>query len=269
MKSSIFEYLDYKSYLCGLISSSSQGGRGKRKEMAEAIRCQVSHVSMVLSGDGHFSQEQAESIARFFGLTSVETEYLLVLLQYNRAATKTLKSVYRNMLSSLRIKHDTLGNHLKMSNQISPIVEMTYHSSWHYAAIHVLISIKDYQTRDAISKRLKISLARCDEILQFLIANGFCIKEGIHYLPSKPLLHLEKDSPSVSKLHSNWRNRAIQSYDEITQNNFHYSGAFSVSQKDLPKLKKILNDALSQFMSTVVASGEEEIAALCIDLFPL
>ena len=266
MKTSIYEYNDYKAFLCDVIAS---GGRGKRKEIAEAIRCQVSHVSMVLSGNGHFTQEQAEGIARYFGLTAMETEFLLLLLQFNRAGTKTLKSVYRNMLDQRRAKYATLGNRLKMATELTPRDEMIYYSSWHYAAIHVLISIPDFQTRESISDKLKIPLPRCDEVLNFLMEHGFCSKNGVRFLPAKPRLHLEKNSPLIGRFHSNWRIRAMQAYDEITEGNFHYSGTFSLSEKDLPKLKKILSDALLDFMKVVTESPEETLGTLCIDLFPM
>ena len=37
MKSSIYEYRDYKKHLTDLIETDPNGGRGKRKALAEAI----------------------------------------------------------------------------------------------------------------------------------------------------------------------------------------------------------------------------------------
>ena len=66
--------------------------------LAETIGCQVSHITNVLSGSGHFNEEQAESAARFFGLNLHETEFFLLLIQYVRAGTTSLKKFYERIL---------------------------------------------------------------------------------------------------------------------------------------------------------------------------
>lgn len=269
MKSSIYDYQDYKTYLNDVIENSGHGGRGKRKDLAAAIRCQVSHVSMVLSGDGHFNQEQAEAAARFFGFNAAEAEFLLLLVLYNRAGTKSLKAIYRGMLDERRAKYGTLGARIKMKETLKIEQELIYYSSWHFGAMHVLLSIPEFQTRDAMSQRLKIPLSRVDEVLNYLVDWGLCIKIGVTYQPARPLLHLPKDSPIISKHHTNWRLKAMQSYEAVGEENFHYSGVFSVARKDLAKIKKVIDEALIAAMAVVTASPEEDVAALCIDFFPL
>ena len=81
MKTSIYEYSDYKSFVIDLIDKSEGKVRGRRRAIAKHIGCHVSHITLVLKGNGHFSLEQAESIARFFGLNEQETDFLFLLIK--------------------------------------------------------------------------------------------------------------------------------------------------------------------------------------------
>lgn len=266
MKSSLYEYRDYKDYFMDLIDSH---GRGRRKELAEHIGCQVSHITNVLSGSGHFSQEQAESAARFFGLHQQETEFLLLLVQYTRAGTKSLKNFYEKILADKQDKYLALKSRLKMPDSLRSDEEVRYYSSWQFGAVHVLVSISEFQTREAIAKKLDIPLERIDEILNFLVDTGLCKKEQQKYLPNRPLLHLDKSSPLISKHHTNWRLRSILSFDEAQKDQVHYSSVFTLAKKDYHKVREIFSRALSEAMKVITASPEEEAAVICLDLFPL
>ena len=269
MKSSIYEYRDYKKHLTDLIETDPNGGRGKRKALAEAIGCQVSHITNVLSGGGHFSQEQAEAAARFFGLNKGEIEFLLILVQYNRAGTSTLRKFYEGLLDEKTEKYSALKNRLKMPDSLKLEQETRYYSSWQYGAVHVLLSIKEFQTRDAISTKLNLSLSKTDEILSFLTDAGLCKKEGQKYLLLRPLLHLDKSSPLISKHHINWRLRGLLALDANTENQLHYSSVFTVSTKDFDRVREVLSNALTAAFKIITPSAEEEGAVICLDLFKL
>lgn len=268
MKSSIYEYRDYKTFIVDCIEGSS-GGRGKRKELAHSIGCQVSHVTNVLSGAGHFSPEQAEGTARFFGLNTHETEFFLLLVQYNRSGTKSLSNFLERLLKERQEKYSALKQRLKMPDSLRSREEAHYYSSWQFGAVHVLLSIPEFQNRQVIAAKLGIAQSRVDEILEFLLECGLCKKEGQRYLPNRPLLHLDKASPLISKHHANWRLRTLTSLESTNEKALHYSSVFSVSKKDYPRVREILSQALTSCMKVISESPEEEIATLGIDLFPL
>jgi uncharacterized protein (TIGR02147 family) len=269
MKSDIYEYRDYKKYVIDLIRSDAPGTRGKRKELSEFIGCQVSHISNVLSGSGHFNPEQAEAASRFFGLSSQEIEFFLMLIQYNRAGTESLKKFYSQLLQERQKKSLLLKNRLEMPDSLQHEDEAIYYSSWHYAAIHVLLSIKQFQTREAIAKKLDVPLPRVDQVLEFLAKTGLCRKEGVRNLIVKPLLHLDKSSPLISKHHTNWRLKTMMALDQNNDENLHYSSVFTVSKKDFPRVREIVAEALTKALKVINPSPEEEVAAICIDLFKI
>lgn len=268
MNSNIFEYRDYKKYLLDQINSCDES-RGKRKELAEYINCQVSHITNVLSGTGHFNQEQAEAAARFFGLLPNETEFLLTLINYNRAGTDSLKKFYEKILNDRQENFLNLKNRLKIQTSIPEHDEIKYYSSWHFGAAHVLLSIPEFQTRESLANKMELPISRVDEILNFLVDSRLCYKENNKFKISQPLLHLDKKSSLISKHHINWRMKSIQSLDSVEDADMHYSSVFTLSKKDLPKVKEILSKSLSEALQVIKKSPEEEAAVICLDLFKI
>ncbi len=269
MKSSIYEYRDYKVYITDLIENDPSGGRGKRKDLANAMSCQVSHVTNVLSGDGHLNPEQAHAASEFFGLSPLETEFLLMLIQYSRAATQNLKRFFEKLLNEKQEKNTALKNRLKMPDSMKTEEESRYYSSWQVGAIHVLLSIAEFQTREAIAKKLNLPIKRVDEILIFLVETGLAKKDGQLYTILRSQLHLDKTSPLISKHHSNWRMRSILSLDQIESDHLHYSSVFTLSKKDYGKVRELLSNALTESFKIITASPEEESAVICLDMFQL
>ncbi|RYZ87882.1 MAG: TIGR02147 family protein [Proteobacteria bacterium] len=269
MKSSIYEYRDYKKCVLDQIVSVAGEGRGKRKELADHIGCQVSHITNVLSGIWQFNQEQAQSTASFFGFSRPETEFFLLLVQFNRAGTSGLRDVYSDMLNERQEKHAALKDRLAMPDSLKEREENMYYGSWHYGAVHVLLSIPEFQSRESIAERLELPISRVDAILSFLVETGLCQKTGLRYLPARPLIHLDKSSPLIARHHINWRLRTIQSLELGTPNDLHYSSVLTISKTDYVKVREILANALAKALKVVTASPEEEAAVLCMDLFAL
>lgn len=270
MKESVYEYRDYKKLFLDLIDNSEGGGRGVRKQLAEAINCQVSHITNVLGGAGHFAQEQAHEAGKFFGLNSDEIEFLLHLVQFNRAGTMGLRTFYERLLEEKQKKHSALKSRLRMPDAVKSEQEARYYSSWHFAAIHVLLSILQFQSREAVAKRLELPLSRVDEVLGFLVEMGLVAKSGQKYQITRAQLHLDKASPLISKHHTNWRLRTLLALDQkMDEQKTHYSSVVTLSMKDYQRVREILATALADALKVITQSPEEEVAVICLDFFRL
>lgn len=269
MKTSVFEYSNYKRYLNDLIEACPNGGRGQRKALAEHIGCQVAYVTHVLSGDNHFSMEQIEACGRYFSLAKKEMEFLFLLLQHNRAGTVDLKKFFSGLIHEQREKHSLLKDRLNIKNTLSREDQAVYYSSWQYAAVHMALTVPEYRSIESLSARFNITAARVLEVLEFLTKLNLAYKEQNQYKTKDPFLHLEKDSPLISKHHSNLRVRAINSLDTPHEKDLHYSLIFSVAEKDKPKLRERLTKCIEECADIIRPSTEEDLAALCIDMFTL
>ncbi len=269
MNTPLFEYRDYKKYVLDLIEKSSDGGRGLRKQIAAFVGCQVSHITNVLTGNAHFSVEQGEAVARYFGLDTNETEFFLLLIQYNRAGTVNLQKHSLRILEIRAKAFLELGSRVRIDESLRMEDQARYYSCWQMGAVHMLLSIPSFQTRDALAKKLGISLVRIDEILSVLVDVGVCKKEGLQYKLLAGSLHLDRQSPFIAQHHTNWRMCAIRSLDFMKESDLHYSSAVSLSKSDVAKVREILTKALSDGIEVIKASGEEELGVLCIDFFTL
>lgn len=273
MKTEIFEFQNYKAYLDYAIEQKARKGRGVRSALASFIGCQTPYVSQVLNAGMHFSLEQGMKINQFFGHSSEESHYFLLLLQFERAGTDDLRSYFGKQMQEVAERRKILKERIPIDNPLTTEGRTLYYSSWHYAAIHVILSIPGLRTKSGIAQHLGISLSKVTEILEFLESVGLVKKLKNEYEISAQRIHLGADSPHFSKHHTNWRLRAIDSLNSINQaergtsQNLYYSSAITVSKKDSQVIRSMLVKQIEEIKEIVRNSPEEEPFAFCLDFF--
>lgn len=267
MKKTLFDHLDYKTYLNEHILDSPSKGRGMKLKIAEHLNCQSAFVSQVLNGIPHFSLEQGVKLNLFLGHTKEEARFFLLLLQLERAGTKELREYFLEEIKDILNKRSEIKNRIDIKKSLKPVDQQTYYSTWHYAAIHMLLSIPEFQTPEKIVQRLNLGREKVIEILDFLENTGLAVKKGGYYEIGVTRIHLHKDSPQIQRHHTNWRLRAIDSIDNNLGQDLHYSSLVSMSSKDVPAVREILLKAIEDCRKVIKVSKEEEIQAICIDLF--
>lgn len=269
MTASIFEYKDYKAYLNAALAAHFQKKRGGRSALARALNCQPGYVSRVLSGNVHFSPEQADLVNQFLGHREDESQYFLFLVEWARAGSTHLRSHLEKQIHHFQNQYLNLKNRLQIRNHLDEKDHITYFSSWHYAAIHTLLSITDYKDKDSIAKRLNIPVKRASEVIGFLIRAGLILPDGKSYKTGVSRLHLGNDSPLITRHHINWRMQAIRSLEKEEQDDLHYSSVVSLSNEDIRKIKNILVKTIESAKAIVRDSKEQTAACFNIDLFEL
>ncbi|MFL5813841.1 MAG: TIGR02147 family protein [Bdellovibrionia bacterium] len=270
MRKDIFDYDDYKKYLHDLFLSQPSQGHGFRSRLAEAAGCRVSYVSQVLNQDADFSLEQAENLNPLLGHNAEESDFFLLLIQYARAGSHALKTRLKEQILRFRQKRLVLKDRVDIKTTLSPVDQMTYYSAWYYAAIHILVMMPEYRTREAISKYLRMPSEKVSEALKFLTSVGLVKSDGSKYLPGVSRIFLGNDSPMISKHHTNWRMRAIDSLDRDLKNDLHLSTVLSLSREDVIHLKELLAKSIDKGRDIAAKSlKDEEVHCLCVDLFKI
>ncbi|MCB0349717.1 MAG: TIGR02147 family protein [Bdellovibrionales bacterium] len=270
MNKDVFDFTDYKAYLLHFIKHSPKNGRGVRRAMAEAIRCPVSHISQVISGSSQFTAEQAEEMNDYLGHTEDKAQYFMLLVHYARAGSHKLQERLKKQITAAQEKRLFLKDRLGVKAEILPADQATFYSSWLYGAIHVMTTIPEFQTREKISDHLNISLKKTTEILEFLVQIGLVVENKNEYRIGTSRIHLGSDSPLISKFHTNWRMKAIQSLDrEDTQRDLHYSSAITLSEDDYLKIKSQLVKSINDAKNIIRDSKEETLAAFSVDFFKI
>lgn len=270
MKKEISEYHDYRAYLIDFIRNQPGKGHGFKSKIAEALGCRLAYLSQVLNTSANFSPEQAESLNKFFGHTSDESEYFHLLVSYERAGTFDLQQRLKNQIEKFREKRLVLKDRVDIKKTLDIVDQATYYSAWYYAAIHILCTIKGFQNRENISQYLNLPVERVTEVLEFLIGVGLIHKEGGSYKAGVSRIFLGNDSPMISKHHTNWRMRAIDSLDKNLKSDLHFSTVVSIAREDAKRIKEQLVKDIEEARAVIRESkNEDELHCLCIDFFKI
>lgn len=264
----IYHYSDYRDFLSDYISSLPKKGRGFKKDLAEYLFCQTTHISQVLGKKTNLTLEQGVRVIDFIYLDGEEKKFFMILLNQIRAGSASLKEFYElERLDFLqrrkRLKEKLDKKYFLDQDQISK-----YYSNWFYPAIHVLLSIPEFQSPQALIDYLPLPENKILEALGFLIETGLATKKGEKYVLGKSTLEKpEKNSDSYKGFLKNWRNQAIISTDIGKKENFHNSIIFSISKKDAEKIKGLIEDLYKTVDQIIPDSKEEEIKILSVDFF--
>jgi hypothetical protein len=179
-----------------------------------------------------------------------------------------LRSFFSEQLAELREKHLNLKERIGISEVLSEQNQGIYYSSWHYAAVHMAVTIPGLRTRAALARALRIPPRKLASVLEFLASVGLVSKEGESYLPGSSVLHLPKDSPMIPVHHANWRQQALaMMHSDHAHESIHYSSVSSLSREDALKIKSMLTRAISEAVQVFKVSPEEGLYGFNLDFF--
>ena len=146
MTKSVFDFKAYKSYLL-YETERKPAQRGLKYLLAKALGCQSAYLSQVLKGSAELSPEQGLRACEFFRLGQDEQDYLMLLLQKDRAGTQDLKTYFQKQINDLLKKRMNLVKRLGKESHLSETDKNTYYSSWIYSAIHLAVTINKLQSK--------------------------------------------------------------------------------------------------------------------------
>ncbi|MCM2278578.1 MAG: DUF4423 domain-containing protein [Oligoflexia bacterium] len=265
----VFEFRDYKAYLRAWIEARPQGGRGEKSRMAERARCHLAYISQVLTGHSNFSLEQAEALNGLLEHGEEEANHFILLVEFARAGTHSLRKHFEKRIAQILNQRLQLKNRFTDKKSLTPEKQSEYYSHWAYCAIHMAVLNPRLRTPGAIARYLDLGLQQTIRVLEFLTSVGLVRSESGEFLPGDTRIHLEHDSPMISKHHTNWRIQAVRSLERETPHELHYSGVISVALDDLPKVREAMVRALENVRGLVKESKDEAVYCYNLDLFGL
>ncbi len=263
---SVFEFTSYKSYLSKVLSPSGSS-RGQRSRLAEALNCQTAFVSQVMNGDVHFSLEHAVQISSFLKHSPEEQHFFVLLLQKERAGSKALREYFDAQMKEITARRQLIKERIHAQSGLSTEAQMRYYSAWYYAAVHILISVPEFQVPDKIATALQLPLPLVNSTLDFLLQHGLAAMEKGRYRIGNARIHLPSDSPMISKHHANWRMKAVQSMEQLDSQNLHYSLVVSLSESDRETIRNMILKLIESTEPVLKASPEEIVCFMGLDFF--
>lgn len=266
MQESIFAFHDYRTYLRKRIESE-ETSRGLITQMASAARCQRSHLSRVISGTLHLTPDQALGLTRYWNFNDEETDYFLTLVDRERAGSPELRDRLGKKLQASRRKQEDLTKRLKRMEVIPTGVDTSYYSAWYWSAIHILVSIPEYQTVETISRRLALPETMVKTCLETLEQQEFVKRSGGKWKIGTASIHLPRNTPVIGIHHNNWRQKAVMDAVQPDSDGVHYTVIQSISVSDFEKLKAMMLRWIDEYAAVASPSKEEELICFACDLF--
>lgn len=260
----LFTSSDYKAYLSKLVEGSSWGTISR---LADAAGCQRSYFSKVLKGSIHLTTDHASGLCDYLKFSNEEADYFMALVELGRAATPAYRRRIHSKLKMLRDEHENLTMRLKRPAARLGEKEMLYYSAWYYSAIHILVSIPEFQSVEAIAKRLELNTSITLAALELLNSFGFVKQKGKAWIYAGSELHIPNDSPLVQLHHSNWRQRAVTDAQTIQSGSVHFTAVHSVSKEVAETIKTAALEFIENAVRTAGPSASEEMICLTVDCF--
>ncbi|MEZ4743814.1 MAG: TIGR02147 family protein [Bdellovibrionota bacterium] len=240
--------------------------KGLKSKLSIAAKCHASHLSQVLSKKVDLSLDQAFAIGQYLGWSDLEIEYFLTLVSLSRSGSRSLSQYYHTKLANLRDKSTKLSNRLKTEKNLKELAEK-YYSAWYYSAVHIILTIPEYKTPDAIAAKLNIPRKTVLNALKVLHEIGIVTKtaEGLWEVLEFDL-HIPANSPLYNSYHINWRNEVSRLVQINKDKNLHYTGLHSMSRKDYEILRERIMELIEESRSLVSKSKEEDLVLFAVDL---
>lgn len=261
----IYDFDSYKAYINHRIQHLPRKGRGEYLKLAVVLGVHSSMVSHVFKGNAQISVEQGLKIAVHFYLNAMETDFLVALIHLERAADRPTQDYFREKLRVLRVKQLDLSERVDATQTLDEKDQATFYSHWYYLGVQILTSIPGFQNPAAIADQLRLPREKVLEALDFLVRTGLCIREGEEYKVGITRTYVKRDSPLVSRHHSNWRMRVMQQYPDIRNEELVFTCPTSISNHDFRMIREKLAQLIEDFNKTIAPSKDEEFACLNID----
>lgn len=265
---SVYKYLEYTQ----IIEELSKIRRISYRTLAQSSGIHTSYFSRVQMGHANFSSEQLYSLAMIFELKPEETEYLLLLGEYQRSGQAKHKLYLKKKIDQLR------NEKLKLKEKLNhiPIVESQIRNYQPYylesitAKIHMHLCLPKYRENpQLLLKKLNISDQKLAKELDKLKSLQVIQIDRNKITLLKDSLHLDEADPISSINHMNWRLEAINkiSKKDLRVSDYHFTVNFTANEETKIAIKQSFKDFLVGVQKLVGHSSEEDVYTLTFDLF--
>ena len=262
----LFQAKSYKDFIKSMIELH-KNERGYQGTLAKAAGCQQAYLSSSLRTAAHLTPEHVHGLCVFWEFDEDQTEYLLALVQSERAGNSNLQAVFERIMERIREKRLSLSRVFEGMRPIAPEHLADYYGDWLHSCIHIATSIPNLQNPKNMAEHLGMPLPKILSILSKLHELGLVSREGEKYVIGQTYTHIGSTSPFYRLHHSGWQHRALADLNKKVPDTIHFSGIHSLSRGDYEKLRAAFIEILKNSQQIVAASPEEVLVCLIVDLF--
>lgn len=263
----IFEFRSYREYLEAWIVGLGTRAHGARGRIAAALGVSSSLVSQIFKGEKTLTPDQASDLADFLGLGDLESEYLHLLVDFERAASHRFRAKLEKKIAQARERSRKIGSRVPRAKELTDEQRAIYYSSWLYTGVRNLSAVPGMDDAESIAAHLRVEPAVVKRVLRFLLEQGLCREDSgkITYGPAST--HVDRDSPFVNKHHQNWRFRAIHQMDRRHDADVFFTSPMSLSRAAIAQIRDEVPNFIQKVMKISGPSDSEAAACLNLDWF--
>jgi uncharacterized protein (TIGR02147 family) len=262
-----FQFDNYRKFIEKRLSAMPNKGYGQLSQLARFLRVHTTLVSQIIRGHKELTTDQAALVAEYFGLSELETEFFVLLVQLERAGNQTSKAIYKRQLQRIRDQSQSISKRVAVEAKLSEEERAVFYSDWAYSAVRQAVAIPGIDSVDSIAKYLKLSREKVQRYTEFLIRTGLCKISQNKLTVGTQSTHVEASSPWVRVHHTNWRQQAVNSLDVPSKDDLHYTLPLTISANDSEILREKILQFIEQAKKIVDPSPSEEMFCLNIDWF--
>jgi uncharacterized protein (TIGR02147 family) len=211
--------------------------------------------------------DYAYELTKIMSLSPHETEYYLLLVQYENSSIESYRQHIQSKIQSIKIEATQVKHRVSQDVKISEQAKAQFYSHWHYSAIRLATDIPDLNTPKALSENLGIELKRVSEILEFLVTNKLVTQEGGKFSLAASNTHLDSNSPWIYNRQLQWRLKSIQSMESPNSDSLYYTGPMVLSLADRKWIREKILELIKDLTERARGSSSQTLACLNIDWF--
>lgn len=268
---SIFDYLSYRSGLKNKLQEVKKTRPGwTLQRCAEKSGIQPPYLTNVLKERAHLNPDQLFSLAQTVGFNADETEYCLLLLDWERSAQSARKALLKEKIE--KIRKEMLKSEAHLSKDL---IASTTESDARYFTNPELILISFFFLIDEFSKAPE-KIAGCLNI-SYELLNAYIhelqelkiirkVKGRIELL--KQDFHLPKDSPLCRPHLLLMHYRALQHQQLLDEKDkYNFSVTFTADERTRERIQREFLDFLGRIEGYVKDAPSEQVYQIHFDLF--
>lgn len=265
----VYEFNDYRKFIIAK-TKENESIRGYQVKLAAAANCSKSYLSQVMNSSAQLTPDHAANLADFWNFNDEETLYFIDLVNLDRSSSSVFKKILNKKISDTRKNYKVLKNKFSQGQTLNSQDLDKYYSSWLYSALHILLTIPEFDSENAIANRLQVPLSAVQEILLKLEQFKLIKKMSKGWKVVNFDLHVQENSDKYTwaKMHNiNWRFKNIIKLQEERDGGLHYTGVHTMSKSDAVKIKNLFAKLVQESRQIISPSPEEELYCMLFDFF--
>lgn len=273
--SSLYKHLDYRTWLQQAADEAKKlHADYKYADLARALSVQPSYLSRVFRGEAHLNSDQIFLASRHFQLTTEETEYLNLLLEFNRTGISTRKNVLKKEILAKQNEQRDSRRHLSM--EFSTPEQAHSHQEYFLEPlaplVHAFLDVVKYRKDPKkIATALGLTSHKLEEILRRLENLQFIRRNprSGEYEDLRPNIHLDKKSSLNQAYQLLFRQTGAERLKRLAEEDkIQMSVTFVADEETYRRIHDEYNGFIKRVRAAVQAAASERVYQLQFDLFP-